>query len=361
MKILRFACTYLFIISTCLAQQTDKPKNIIIMIGDGMGPTQVSTSVLSFDNNPFKRFTSTGFSVTCSADNLITDSAAGGTVIATGERTNNGYIGMDTQQKPLRNILEVAEKNNKATGVVVTCSITHATPASFVAHQPNRSMEENIAADFLKLPIDVAIGGGYGHFLPKNKSGRRADGQNLIDSIKAHGYEYYNDEDDFFNASPKGKFYAMFEEDGLPKACKRDYTLGQMVAPALKQLSENPNGFVLMIEGSQIDWAGHANDDDYLVSEMKDFGTALDTVLNFAQKDGSTLVIVLADHETGGAAIVGGQRGDIDIKFITGSHTAAMIPVFTYGPGQEQFRTIQENFEIGRKLQKLIDPTLTFK
>jgi alkaline phosphatase len=360
-KISRFVCACLLLAGTCLAQQTDKPRNIIILIGDGMGPTQVSASVLSFENNPFKRFTSTGFSVTCSADALITDSAAGGTVIATGQRTNNGYIGIDPDKKPLQNILELAEKHDKSTGVVVTSSVTHATPASFVAHAENRKYEEEIASDFLSLPLEVAIGGGWGHFLPKNKGGRQANGINLIDTIKALGYEYYDDEDDFLKASPKGSFYALFEEDALPKACDRDYTLGELVAPALKKLNENPNGFVLMIEGSQIDWGGHAKNGDYVISEMKDFNTALNTVLDFAQKDGSTLVLVIADHETGGAAITGGQRGDIDLSFVSGSHTAAMVPVFTFGPGEEQFRIIQENFEVGRKLQKLVDSTITFK
>lgn len=363
MRILRFACTWLFVIGTCLAQQSDKPRNIIILIGDGMGVSQVSASVLSFENNPFRRFTSTGFSVTCSADALITDSAAGATVLSTGYRTNNGYIGVGPDKKDLLNIFEIAEKLNLSTGVVVTSSVTHATPASFVAHEESRKYEENIAADFTDLDIDVAIGGGWGHFTTKAAGGMRLDSVNLLDKIKSQGYEYYNDEADFLAASPKNKFYALFEEDALPKACNRKYSLGELTSKAITKLNENSDGFILMVEGSQIDWGCHDNDEDYVLSELKDFGTALNAALDFAEKDGNTLVLVTADHETGGTAIVGGalNGNDIQLGFVSKNHTAAMVGVFAKGPGEELFRGIQNNFEIGRKLINLVDSNISFK
>ncbi|MFO7447272.1 MAG: alkaline phosphatase [Ignavibacteriaceae bacterium] len=372
MNAFRIACFYLLLITAGFAQQADppgnnpaaanKPKNIIILIGDGMGPTYISASVLALENDPYRKFSSSGFSVTCSADNLITDSAAGGTVLSTGHRTNNGYIGVTPENKPLLNIMEIAEKLNMSTGVVSTSSVTHATPASFVAHEISRKNEIEIAHDFLDLDLEVVLGGGYGFFTTKQDGGRREDGLNLVEKIKSTGYDYFDDADDFLKAAPSNKFYALLEKESLPHACDRDYTLGQLTEAALTALSQNENGFVLMIEGSQIDWAGHDNDEDRAISELKDFNTAVNTALGFAEKNPSTLILVTADHETGGAAITGGTLNgdDIELKFVSKGHTATMVPVFSKGPGEELFRGVQDNFMIGRMLINLIDETVKF-
>jgi len=360
---IHFLCFYLLLAAACFAQQNETPKNIILLIGDGMGPSYVSASVVSLDNDSFRRFTTTGFSVTCSADKLVTDSAAGATAYSTGYKTTNGYIGLGSDDKPLETLLELAEKNNKSTGVVATSSVTHATPASFVAHQISRSMQLEIAKDFMDVDIDVVIGGGSSFFTPKDMGGKREDGLNLIDQIKSNGYTFIDDVDNLIKKTPEGKFYALLEKEALDKACDRNYTLGQLTQAAIENLSKNENGFVLMVEGSQIDWGGHNNDQDYLLSELKDFNTAINTALDFAAKDSSTLVIVVADHETGGMAITSGARdgSDLGLKFIYDHHTASMVGVFAYGPGESLFTGVQENNEVGQKLFKFIDPYYSFK
>ena len=328
-----------------------------------MGVNYVSTSVISIKNDPYRRFTTMGFSVTCSADNLITDSAAGATAIATGYRTNNYWISLHPEtEEPLFTIFELAERLNKSTGIVVTSAVTHATPGAFVAHVKDRSMEIEIAKQLTELNLEVVIGGGKKFLTPKSLGGDRSDELNLISAVKEKGYEYYDNYNSFSENTPGNKFYALFEAAGLAKASERYYTLGDLVKTALNFLSRQPNGFILMVEGSQIDWAGHQNNKDYLLSEMKDFNTAINAVLDFAEQDGETLVLVTADHETGGMNIINGEVTgcNLNLIFSTGGHTADMVPIFAKGPMEEEFRGILDNYIIGRKLFKLLDNTYHF-
>ncbi|HSP88939.1 MAG TPA: alkaline phosphatase, partial [Ignavibacteriaceae bacterium] len=149
---------------------------------------------------------------------------------------------------------------------------------------------------------------------------------------------------------------------GLPRAADRDYSLGDLAKIALDYLSKQSNGFVLMIECSQIDWSGHDNDQDYLLKEMEDFNTALNTVLDFAEKDGETLVVVTADHETGGMSILHGNSDgcNLDLEFSTKEHTASMVGIFAKGPGEDEFSGVMDNYMIGRKLFKLLDKSYQF-
>lgn len=342
---------------------SDSPKNIIIMIGDGMGVAQVSTSVLSLKNDSFRRFTTTGFSVTCSADKLVTDSAAGATAIATGYRTNNYMVSIHPETKePMLTILELAEKLNKSTGVVVTSSVTHATPGGFVAHASNRSMEIEIAEQFTKLDLEVVIGGGRKFFTPKSSGGDRVDGRDLINELERKGYSIYSNYNKLNSEKPSGKFYALLEPNGLMSAEDREYSLADLVKIALNNLADDENGFVLLIEGSQIDWGGHNNDQDYLISEMKDFNDAIHAVLDFAEQDGETLVIVTADHETGGTGIVDGEKDgcDIELDFLTKGHTASMVGIFAKGVNEKEFSGVMDNYMIGRKLFKMLDSSYQF-
>jgi alkaline phosphatase len=353
----------LFVLLELNVYPNTSPKNIIIMIGDGMGVSYVSASVLSLKNDSFRRFTTTGFSVTCSADNLITDSAAGATAIATGYRTNNYFISLNPEtEKPLFTILELAEKLNKSTGLVVTCSVTHATPGAFVSHVKNRSMEIDIAKQISEMDLEVVIGGGTKFFIPKSAGGDRTDGANLITAIKDKGYSYFNNYNDLKKYNSENNFYALLDANGLPKAADRDYTLSDLVKTALKKLNQDKDGFVLMIEGSQIDWSGHQNNQDYLLSEMKDFNTAINTVLDFAEQDGETLVVLTADHETGGMGIIEGDKDgcNLELDFLTNEHTPSMVGLFAKGKGEDEFRGILDNYIIGRKLFKLLDNSYQF-
>jgi len=354
---------FAFLIFVQAVALSNPPKNIIIMIGDGMGVNYVTASVLSLKNDPFRRFTTTGFSVTCSADALVTDSAAGATAIATGYRTNNHVISVHPETgESLLTILELAERLNKSTGVVVTSSVTHATPGGFVAHASDRSMELEIAEQFTNLDLEVVIGGGTKFFVPKSSGGDRTDGKNLIDKLTKQGYHFFDTYKKLIETKPSGKFYGLFEANGLLKASERDYSLSDMVKTALDNLVKDEDGFVLLVEGSQIDWAGHQNDEDYLISEMKDFNDAINSVLDFAAQDGETLVVVTADHETGGMGIVDGDVDgcNTDIRFLNKGHTAAMVGIFAKGVNEKEFSGIMDNYIIGRKLFNMIDSSYKF-
>jgi len=328
------------------------PKNIILLIGDGMGTAQVyagytaKKGIMNITGMPVS-----GFSVTYSASDYITDSGAGGTAIATGVKTNNSSIGVDAKGQPVKSILEMAESKGLSTGLVSTSAITHATPASFIAHTSNRSKYADIAFDFLRTDIDVFIGGGYNHFA------RRTDSLNLIDSLKAHGYLVARDLKDVDVPSTK-KLAALLADEHLPRMSKgRGAMLPDATEMALKMLKRNKNGFFIMIEGSQIDWGGHDNDASYVIDEVVDFDNAVGKALQFAEKNGETLVIVTADHETGGFGITGGSlaTGEVQGAFLIKDHTATMVPLFAYGPGAEMFTGVQDNTDVFRKCVELLD------
>lgn len=323
-----------------------------------MGATYVSAAVLTLPNNPFRKFNSIGFSITCSADKLITDSAAGATAISAGHRTNNHHVGIDTLGNPVKTLFEEAEDLDMATGIVVTSTVTHATPASFVAHVKSRSEETEISNQFLKSDIDVVIGGGAKYFNPvENYSSA-----NGFDLLKNRGYTIHRNWEELSSSNPKDKFYALIEDDHLKRADEREYSLADLTDKALTLLSQNENGFVLMIEGSQIDWGGHDNNQQYVISELNDFCGAINTSLEFAEKNQNTLVLVTADHETGGMYISDGtpNGSEITLKFASKGHSAAMVGVFAKGPGEELFRGVFDNFIIGQKLFQLLNPNYHF-
>lgn len=347
----------LFLIFTINLFGQDKPKNIIILIGDGMGLNYVSLSTLSMENDAFKKFNSIGLSITAAADRLITDSAAGATAISTGHRTNYYYVGVDTLGRPLETVMEYASALGKSTGIVATSTITHATPGAFLAHVSNRKEEATIASQYLQSKVDVAIGGGLKFFIPQSKGGQRTDGIDLRDSINRKGYDLFTHTNTFLGKEEfSNKFYALLDSSSLPKAKKRDYTLADLTRKALNLLEKNEEGFILMVEGSQIDWAGHENLTDYVFEEMEDFNTAINEALTFFLKDKNTLVLVTADHETGGMAITGGNaaRDSIKLSYTTKGHSGEMVGVFAMGPGEELFRGVYDNFMIGRKLFSLL-------
>lgn len=328
-----------------------KPKNIIFLIGDGMGTAQIyagytaKKGVMNITSMPVS-----GFSVTRSASDYITDSGAGGTALSTGVKTNNYSIGVDVDGKPLETILEKAEKKGLSTGLVSTSAITHATPASYIAHTNNRSKYADIAFDFLKTDVDVFIGGGYNHFA------KRADSLNLIDSLKIRGYVVARNLKDVDIPSTK-KLAALLADEHLPSIAKgRGNMLPEATEMALKMLKRNKKGFFIMIEGSQIDWGGHDNDAQYVINEVVDFDDAVGKALQFAKSNKETLVVVTADHETGGFGIVAGDlaKGEVQGAFLSRDHTATMVPVFAYGPGAELFTGVNDNTDIFKKCAELL-------
>lgn len=330
--------------------KVEKPKNIILMIGDGMGVSQVFAGLTANHGNLFlSNFKHIGFSKTQSADDYITDSAAGGTAIACGVKTYNGAIGVNTDTVAVKSILEEAEEEGLATGLVSTSAITHATPASFIAHEPNRGMYEAIAADFLNTDIDVFIGGGNDHFT------KRQDKRNLLNELEAKDYRVEHEMDKIAKVK-SGKLVGLTAGIHNGRVAERGDMLPVATNTALNILDNNDKGFFLMVEGSQIDWGGHANSTIYIVEDMLDFDKTIGKALDFAASDGETLIVVTADHETGGLAIAGGdmKTGKVQGEFTSKGHTAVMVPVFAYGPGAEEFTGIMENTDLYKKMKSLL-------
>lgn len=327
--------------------KSKRPRNVILLIGDGMGVAQLFAGATANRGALYlNNFRHVGFSRTQSADRYVTDSGAGGTAIATGHKANNSSVGVDANGNPVPSIIEIAKKNRLATGIVVTTSVLDATPADFVSHQPSRKMMPEIAADFVDAELDLFIGGGIEHFT------NRADGRNLLEELRMKGYQVYDTITDVMDVK-EGKLAGFLKEGRISE---RGNQLEVTTGVALDILDDHRKGFFLMVESSEIDGGGHDNDMQYTVEEVLDFDKTIGKVLEFAEKDGRTLVIVTADHETGGLSLVGGnmQTGEVRGRFSTGGHSGIMVPVFAYGPGAEHFTGIDENTSFFDKLIKVL-------
>jgi len=340
---------------TMNGQSTEKEKaqNVIILIGDGMGLGQITGGMIANGmKTNLEKYPVVGLHKCHASDNLVTDSAAGATAFACGVKTYNGAIGVDPKYRAVQSILEEAKRKGLKTGLVATSTIVHATPASFFAHNVSRSNYEEIALELLDNEVDIFIGGGKKYF------DRRADNRNLYNELRSLGFQitdYFTEDLDKVEITGKKFGYLTSDDSPLTVMQGRDYLL-----PATKKtlgfLTErSTKGFFLMIESSQIDWGGHSNNADYIVEEFKDFDKVIGAVLEFAKKDGNTLVVVTADHETGGFAINPGSRRDsLVTAFTTDYHTGSMIPVFAYGPGSDQFSSIYDNTAIYKKMRNAL-------
>ncbi|MEN7551622.1 alkaline phosphatase [Rapidithrix thailandica] len=311
-----------------------KPQNIILLIGDGMGITQIYSGYtankgqLSLFQMPV-----TGLSITQSADSYITDSAAGATAMATGNKSNNRMVGTKPDSTKAVSLTEIARQKQMKTGVISMGDITDATPAAFYAHQPNRNMSKEIAQELLSSSLDFAVGSGAHHFSSTSVSDELP--QNIKTGEKC------------IVVYPNEKMNRIL--DG------REELFGKVFTSALEHLT-NKKGFFLMAEGAQIDIGGHFNDFPYVVSEVLDFDKVIGKALEYADKHQNTLVIVTADHETGGLSLLDGdvQKGYVEGSFSTNDHSAVMVPVFAYGPGAELFQGVYQNTEIFHKILSLI-------
>lgn len=332
----------------------DRPKNVILLIGDGMGLSQMSAAFYYGDDKPnFTRFPVIGLITTSSCKEKITDSAAGATAFSTGSKTSNGRIAMDKDGEPLETLVETFSEEGLATGLVSTSSITHATPAAFYAHERSRNSENAIARQMAGSGVDFFAGGGTRYFEERER-------QQLAES----GFQVYLDSLQPASGSAQRLAYLLADE-GLPPIYEgRGNYLTQALQMAVDFLSDDEDGFFLMLEASQIDWGGHANNSEYLITEVVDFDKAVGAALDFAEKDGNTLVIVTADHETGGFTLAaeekkvpfqGMQRdyNSIQPRFSTGGHSAALVPVLAYGPGAGKFSGIYPNTEVHKKIMEL--------
>ena len=335
---------------TIRAENQPEVRNVILLIGDGMGLYHQYVAYTAKKGTfEVERAQYVGIAKTTAANNYTTDSAASGTAIASGVKTNNGMLGVLPNGTPVKTMLEYAAENGLSTGMVVSCELTHATPAAFVAHVDSRSENDDIALDLARNNINVAIGGGRKFFEA------RGDGKNLTDSLKAKGFSvaYTLDE---VKAVQQGNLLGLLAEVSPARYPDRGELLTTGVSTAINILNQNKKGFFLMVEGSQIDWAAHPGNQEDVISEMLDFDRTIKIALDFAERDGQTLVIVTADHETGGMTITQGdlQAGTMTLKFSSTGHTGVPIPVYAFGPGAEKFTGIYENTEFLPKVLGLL-------
>lgn len=337
-------------------------KNIILLIGDGMGLAQVSKTIqLQSDALNLERATIIGLSKTTSSKEVITDSAAGATAFSIGEKTFNGAIGVSKSGKSKQTILERLAKQNYATGLIATSSITHATPASFFAHRQTRENYYGIAEDMVNAPVTLFIGGGQDHFDKRSNAKKGTpDERNLIAEMATAGVTMVSKLESLKNTTGRaGFFIAGGHPDSILKG--RGDILPRSIQPSIDYLQkQSDNGFFMVVEGSQIDWGGHENNLDYTLSELIDFDAAVGMALDFAERDGNTLVVITADHETGGLTLPTSNikadepYAEAGHAYSTIGHTSTMVPVYAYGKGAENFSGVYENNEIYAKLLRSI-------
>ena len=324
-------------------------KNVILLIGDGMGLAQSYAAYLANDKS-LSMYTMpyTGLSVTSCADREVTDSGAGGTAIATGHKANYKAIGLDENNISHPSLLKIAKQYGKSTAIVCSCDLTHATPAAFVANVKNRDLQEQIALSYLEEYCDIALGGGAERFTSKG----RKDKLNLIDSLAKRGYAIVYSQDELSKCENE-KIFGLFAEGHLPEASKRGGVMQQYMLKALEQLDKNPNGFFMMLEGSRIDMEAHLNKYDAMVEETLDFDRCVAIALDFAKRKGNTLVVVTADHETGGLTLPAKGSKTKD-KWTTLNHTGVPVPIYSFGPGAENFTRVMQNTDIFFEIYKLM-------
>ena len=328
-----------------LKKENKKSTNIILMIADGAGLSQITAAIYKNGNKSnLENFEVVGLQKTHSANSLITDSAASGTAMACGTKTLNGAIGVDTKNRSYESILKICEKKGYNSGMIVTSSIVHATPASFYANVPSRAKYQEIAYQLSKSEVDFFIGGGEKHFIKRN------DNKNLVNEMK--DWEFVSNLDQFNSSTSQkvGYFISYEEPPSLIEGRKPLLDIG--LNSILKKLNSRDEPFFLLVEGSQVDWGGHDNDFEFVTSEYIEFDRAIGVALKFVDENPNTLLVVTADHETGGLGITSGniRKFNPRARFSTKGHTATMVPVFSKGVGSSEFSGIYDNTEIFYKM-----------
>lgn len=344
--------------STENSEGSDTPKNIILLIGDGMGYPQITATEYEYGELNISSMPHSGVIYTRSYDSKVTDSASSATALAAGYKTINGMLGVLPDGSPVQSIAHYADELGKTTALLATSTITHATPAAFGIHHDDRGDAFIIAEKYVDSDIDMLLGAGWNYFLPENEGGERPDDRNLISEMEEKGYLYIDQEENLSQMNGQDKVIAFLEGGDLAQAPERGDQAVRLTQAALEQLSQNPEGFFMMIEGSQIDWAGHDNDAEWMMSEMIDFNNVIGEVLEFAENDGNTLVIVTADHETGGLTLPSTGSETLGYEFSTGSHTAVHVPVYSYGPLAEKFVGTYDNTEVAKKMFSIWGKTI---
>ena len=337
--------------ATLAAVEAQEVKNIIFLIGDGMG--LASASMMQLENNYeptiFDSADNIALQKTYSLDNRVTDSAASGTALATGFKTNNTMLGQLPDGTNPESLMELAADKGKATGLVVTTYLQHATPGAFYAHVPSRHEYATISEQLLASDIDIAIGGGMAFFKERYNNHKKA-----TKAITESGFTLVESLDADMSGE---RILALLADKEIEN---RTGYLAKATTMAIEHLDNNDNGFVLMVEGSLIDGMGHGNDAKGQQGEMRDFMEAIEVAAAYAREHTDTLVVVTADHETGGLAIISGNADfnlseqGVEYKWATGGHSGVMVPIYLYGTGAELINGVMENADLGKRLKELI-------
>jgi alkaline phosphatase len=393
----------------CLAPQAGAQRKVILFIGDGVGAAHwTAARIASRDSLWISKFRVSGLVDTRSSNSLITDSGAGATAFASGVRTYNYAIGVGPDSQPVETVLEAAKKNGWATGLVATSSITHATPAAFASHVRSRASEFDIAKHMTALAPDVLLGAGTRFFSPAT----RPDREDLLAQLRAT-HTVMTDVTAFESMRDTSvrRLVGFFADVELPPAAVRKPTLPEMTSKAIEILSRDPDGFFLMVEGSQPDWRAHDNDPiNAVIDEMLDFDAAIGVALEYQRRMPDALVLVVADHETGGLALEtatdsavmvaaanalvagvsalepaierltrqaadsadstayrmeitaarlranarGARTERLFADYTTGGHTAQMVPLFAAGQGAPAFGGMIDNYRVGQMLLEIV-------
>ena len=368
------------VLASCTFEYQKQPKNVIYLIGDGMGFGAVTSLLLSMEEETgFEKAPVIGLSETCSANNYVTDSPAGGTALATGTRTCNGFLGVGPDSVQLESLLKKAQKMGKKTGIVVNTTLTEATPGAFYAGVTSRKESYKIAEQFTESGVDVAIGAGLSAFI------NRPDSIDMTEVLINKGYDVYLDWKSVLGTESQ-KFVGILDMGDVHRRNKKSTTTasaaeGQEVCLAARLAAteetadttrfsepteylqkactkaldvlekEAKNGFFLMIESAIIDGYGHNNDSEGMIEEMQEFDNTLQTLIAYVNEHPNTLLVVTADHETGGTGVayksheVNHPEG-LHLNFSTKGHTGTVVPVFAYGAGAEKFRGIFQNRDL---------------
>lgn len=338
-----------------------EPLSILFLIGDGMGVPQVSSSFyFGEEASNFQAFEKIGLVITESVSHKVTDSAAAATALATGVRSYNRAISVSPDSLSLPTILEyLRDHKGYQTGLVSLTSITHATPACFYAHVEDRDQHEDIAAQLVSSNIDFFAGGGLKYFT------QREDKQDLYQALASNNYHLDTTGLSAFDSNKRNGYFLA--EESLPSKVEgRTSFLADATKMGLDYFTQKGEPFFFMVEGSYIDWAGHAENAEMLVQEVADFNETLGVALEYIEKHPNTLLVVTADHETGGVSIakkyepykVFGQQkeipSEVSVSFNSNQHSAELVPLFAKGPGEDNFQGIYRNNEVFHKMFKAL-------
>ena len=326
-------------------------KNVILLIGDGMGFGPVATaryrSAGAAGRLYMDRMPVTGYVTTWSESGLVTDSAAGATALASGYKTNNGMVGILPDGRRVLTILEAARDVKKmATGLAVICTINHATPAGFAAHVPSRDMYPKIYEQIVQNKVDVLLGNG--------SIGTATQPSTESTQAKQMGYRVISTRDELRAVTETPVIGLLGIDEPTPENPKP--MLAEMTAKAIELLRKDRDGFFLMVEGSDIDWAGHGNDTSASIRKTLLFDLAIKEAVEFALRDKHTLVLVTADHDTGGLTVLGGSLDgkEVGVAWITKGHSGLPVPLYAFGPGARRFMGVHDNTDVPRLIAQLL-------